>query len=191
MRFIPQDIQDVLVLEIETHEDDRGYFAETYRKDLLSKSFGHTINFTQENESKSSKGVLRGLHFQAPPYAQSKLVRVIDGSVLDVAVDIRKGSPNFGNYVMVELTSDNKKQVFIPRGFAHGFLVLSDTVIFSYKVDNYYSSNHEYGLAFDDEEINIEWPINKHNLILSDRDKQQPKLKNLDEFFSFKNNYYE
>ena len=120
MRFIPQDIQDVLVLEIETHEDDRGYFAETYRKDLLSKSFGHTINFIQENESKSSKGVLRGLHFQAPPYAQSKLVRVIDGSVLDVAVDIRKGSPNFGNYVMVELTSDNKTSIY-SKGFCAWF----------------------------------------------------------------------
>tara|TARA_X000000950_G_scaffold285711_1_gene392370 strand:- start:556 stop:1152 length:597 start_codon:yes stop_codon:yes gene_type:complete len=191
VRYIPQTIKDILVVELDAHEDDRGYFAETFRKDDLSKSFGHDINFVQENESKSLKGVLRGLHFQVPPYSQSKLVRVIDGSVLDVAVDIRKGSPSYGKYIMVELTGENKKQIFIPRGFAHGFLVLSDTVTFSYKVDNYYSSVHEHGLSYDDEDIGIDWKINRDKLILSDRDKQQPKLKNLNNFFSYKDNYYD
>ena len=191
MNFMPQAIPDVLVIELEFHKDERGYFTETFREDKLSEAVGRNINFVQENESKSTKGVLRGLHFQSPPFAQSKLVRVIDGAVLDVAIDIRKGSPNYGQYVSVELSSINKKQVFIPRGFAHGFLVLSESVTFSYKVDNYYSANHEHGLAYNDHEINIDWQVEKEQLVLSKRDVQQPKLKELNEFFLYDQNYYE
>jgi dTDP-4-dehydrorhamnose 3,5-epimerase len=134
---------------------------------------------------------LRGLHFQIAPHAQSKLVRVIDGAVLDVAVDIRKGSPSFGHHVAVELSGANKKQIFIPRGFAHGFVVLSDTATFSYKVDNYYSSICERGLAFDDIELNIDWPLSKQQLLLSDKDRHQPRLSELRDHFFYDHNYYE
>ena len=191
MDFIPQSIPDVWVIEPKVYGDHRGYFVEIFRQDKFEDALGYKVNFIQDNESKSSKGVLRGLHFQLAPYAQSKLVRVIEGVVLDVAVDIRKGSPTFGKHVAVELSGDNKKQMFIPRGFAHGFLVLSDTAIFAYKVDNYYSPECDRGLAFDDIDLNIDWQLPKQQLQLSDKDIQQPLLSELIDYFDYSQNYYD
>ena len=152
---------------------------ESFRQDLLEKKLGYQVNFIQDNESKSNQmGILRGLHYQIAPFTQSKLVRVSKWRVLDVAVDIRKDSATFGKYVAVELSDQNKRQVFIPKGFAHGFVVLSEEAIFSYKVDQYYSKKHERGLAFDDKEINIDWQISKKDLILSDADQDYPQLAN-------------
>jgi dTDP-4-dehydrorhamnose 3,5-epimerase len=190
MQFTPQRIPDVVVIEPKVHGDQRGYFVETFRQDKLEAALGYQVNFVQDNESKSSKGVLRGLHFQLAPHAQSKLVRVIDGSVLDVAVDIRKGSPFFGQHVAVELTGDNKKQIFIPRGFAHGFVVLTDTATFAYKVDNYYSPECDRGLAFDDASLNINWQLAKEQLLLSDKDTKQLTLAQLQDCFDYSTNYY-
>ena len=175
MKFTRTTIPDVIIIEPTIHGDERGYFVETYRHDKLEEFLGYTINFVQDNESKSSKGVLRGLHYQLPPAAQTKLVRVIQGSVLDVAVDIRKDSPTFGQHVAVELTAENKKQLFVPRGFAHGFVVLEDDTVFAYKVDNYYSPENDRGVAFDDPAIGVNWKIK--NLKLSDKDKAFPVLK--------------
>jgi len=190
MRFIPQLIPDVLLIEPKVHGDDRGYFVETFRHDKFEAAVGYKVHFVQDNESKSSKGVLRGLHFQLDPHAQSKLVRVIEGSVLDVAVDIRKGSPTFGQHVAIELSGDNKKQLFIPRGFAHGFVVLTDTATFAYKVDNYYSLDCDRGLAFDDKELNIDWQLPVESLLLSDKDTKQPALVELTDCFDINTNYY-
>lgn len=191
MQFIPQSIPDILVIEPKVHGDLRGYFIETFRQDKLEQSLGYKVDFIQDNESKSSKGVLRGLHFQLAPYAQSKLVRVIEGAVLDVAVDLRKGSLTFGQHVAVELSGDNKKQMFIPRGFAHGFIVLTETATFAYKVDNYYSPECDRGLAFDDAALNIDWLLSKQQLLLSDKDTKQPTLAQLTDFFDFNQNYYD
>jgi dTDP-4-dehydrorhamnose 3,5-epimerase len=191
VQFIPQSIPDILVIEPKVHGDHRGYFIETFRQDKLEQSLGYKVDFIQDNESKSSKGVLRGLHFQLAPYAQSKLVRVIEGAVLDVAVDLRKGSPTFGQHVAVELSGDNKKQMFIPRGFAHGFVVLTDIATFAYKVDNYYSPECDRGLAFDDAALNIDWLLNKQQLLLSDKDTKQPTLAQLTDFFDYNQNYYD
>ena len=138
MKFVVQSIPDVILIEPKVYGDERGYFVETFRQDKFEQAIGYEVNFVQDNESKSSQGVLRGLHFQLPPYAQSKLVRVIEGKVQDVAVDLRQHSPTFGQHVATELSAQNKHELFIPRGFAHGFVVLSDTAIFVYKVDNYY-----------------------------------------------------
>lgn len=190
MQFTAQSIPEVFVIEPKVHGDHRGYFVETFRQDLFEAAVGYKINFVQDNESKSSKGVLRGLHFQLAPHAQSKLVRVIEGSVLDVAVDIRKGSPSFGQHVAVELSGDNKKQMFIPRGFAHGFLVLTDTATFAYKVDNYYSPECDRGLAFNDKTLNIDWQLDAKSLLLSDKDTKQPSLKELVDCFDYNINYY-
>lgn len=191
MKFIPQSIPDVWVIEPKVHDDDRGYFVEIFRQDKFEDALGYKVNFIQDNESKSSKGVLRGLHFQLAPHAQSKLVRVIEGAVLDVAVDIRKGSPSFGQHVAVELSDDNKKQLFIPRGFAHGFVVLTDTATFAYKVDNYYSPECDRGLAFDDIDLNIDWKLTKQQLLLSDKDTQQPTLSVLTDCFDYNYNDYD
>ena len=190
MQFIRTQIRDVVIIEPKVHGDDRGYFVETFRADKLEEFLGYKLNFGQDNESKSSKGVLRGLHYQLPPHAQTKLVRVIQGRVLDVAVDIRKNSPTFGQYVAVELSSENKKQILVPRGFAHGFVVLEDNTIFAYKVDNYYSPQCDRGIAFDDENLNIDWILNKEELNLSAKDKTQPKLNETNDLFEFGVNYY-
>lgn len=176
MEFIKQLIEDVLLIKPKVFGDDRGYFVETFRQDKFEEAVGHKVNFIQDNESKSTKGVLRGLHFQLPPFAQSKLVRVIEGKVLDVAVDIRQGSPTFGQYVTAELSAENKHQLFVPRGFAHAFVVLSDTAIFAYKVDNYYSPECDRGLAYDDATLNIDWQLPIDQLKLSDKDQKQPGL---------------
>lgn len=176
MTFTRTEIPDVIICEPQVFGDERGYFVETFRADKFSDFLGKRVNFCQDNESKSGFGVLRGLHFQLPPFAQSKLVRVIQGRVLDVAVDIRRGSPTFAQYVAVELSGENKKQLFIPRGFAHGFVVLEEETIFAYKVDSYYDKASDSGLAFNDADIGIDWKITSEQMRLSDKDKEQPTL---------------
>ena len=183
MNFIPQVIPDIILIEPSMHQDNRGYFAETFREDLFNDAIGSNINFIQENESRSSRGVLRGLHYQIPPVSQSKLLKVIQGSVLDVAVDIRKSSHTFGQHVALELSAENKLQLFVPSGFAHGFVVLSDTATLSYKVDNYYAQVHERGIAFDDESLKINWQFKSDILKLSDKDKNNPTLANAIDLF--------
>jgi dTDP-4-dehydrorhamnose 3,5-epimerase len=174
MNFLRLSIPDVILCEPTIFGDDRGYFSETFRQNKLDDFLGFKINFCQDNESKSSFGVLRGLHYQIAPHAQTKLVRVIKGSVLDVALDIRKGSPTFGKHVAVELTAENKKQLLVPRGFAHGFVVLSEEAIFTYKVDNYFSPECDRGIAFNDNILGIDWRIKSENLQLSSKDLKQP-----------------
>ena len=183
MKFTPQSIKDVILIEPTIHGDDRGYLIETFRQDLLEKAIGYQVSFIQDNESKSSKGVLRGLHYQLPPYTQAKLVRVIKGSVLDVAVDIRKSSSTFGQHVSLELTAQNNHQLFVPHGFAHGFVVLSDSATFAYKVDNYYAPEHDRGIAFDDKELKINWQLSAEELQLSDKDKTHPTLESTKDLF--------
>ena len=192
MKFTRTKIKDVIIIEPKVHGDDRGYFVETFRQDKLDELLGFKINFIQDNESKSSKGVLRGLHYQLAPAAQTKLVRVIQGRVLDVAVDIRKGSPTFGQHVAEELTAQNKKQLLVPRGFAHGFLVLEDDTIFAYKVDNYYSPENDRGIAFNDAGLNINWQLNTDELNLSPKDREQPLLQQVinTDLFDTKVDYY-
>jgi len=184
LKFIAQSIADVILIKPTMHDDGRGYFLETFRQDLLEEAIGHKVNFVQGNESKSFKGVLRGLHYQLPPYTQAKLVRVTEGSVMDVAVDIRKSSTTFGQYVSVKLTAQNKYQLFIPHGFAHGFVVLSDSATFSYKVDNYYAPEHEMGISFDDEQLDINWGIPHEILQISEKDRQLPSLDMTENFFN-------
>ena len=193
MNFIRTEIPDVIIIEPKVHGDNRGYFIETFRQDKLEEFIGYKINFCQDNESKSSKGVLRGLHYQLAPHAQTKLVRVIQGRVLDVAVDIRKNSPTFGKHIAVELSADNKKQLLVPRGFAHGFLVLEDDTIFAYKVDNYYSPQCDRGISFSDIDLDIDWKIDIKDLNLSAKDKIQKDLKDVDtkDLFDIKVDYYE
>lgn len=176
MKCFPLKIPDVILIEPNIHSDSRGYFVETYRKEVLEKTLGYKISFLQDNESKSSRGVLRGLHYQIPPYEQSKLVRVIIGRILDVAVDIRNNSPTFGMHVAVELNELNKKQLFIPKGFAHGFLVLSDFALVNYKIDSYYSKEYERGIAYNDEKLAIDWKLEPNNLLISDKDKLHPNF---------------
>jgi dTDP-4-dehydrorhamnose 3,5-epimerase len=177
VKFLPQTIPDVLLIEPVIHRDERGYFVETFKQKLLDEALGYQVKFIQDNESKStSKGVLRGLHYQLPPYTQNKLVRVIEGEVLDVAVDIRRNSPTFGKHVSVVLSEKNKKQLFVPGGFAHGFIVLSDGAIFAYKVDAYYSSEHEEGIAYNDKEIDIDWHFLEKEIILSKADQNYSNL---------------
>ena len=190
MNFIRTNIPDVIIIEPTVHGDHRGYFVETFRADKLEAFLGYKLNFGQDNESKSSKGVLRGLHYQLPPHAQTKLVRVISGRVLDVAVDIRKNSPTFGQHVAVELTADNKRQLLVPRGFAHGFVVLEDDTIFAYKVDNYYSPECDRGIAFNDPVLNIDWMLKTEELKLSAKDTTQPKLNETNDLFEFGVDYY-
>jgi dTDP-4-dehydrorhamnose 3,5-epimerase len=191
MKFIPTDISDVIIIEPAVHGDSRGYFVETFRQDKLEEFLGFKVDFCQDNESKSSKGVLRGLHYQLAPAAQTKLVRVIQGRVLDVAVDIRKNSPTFGQHVAVELSAENKRQLFVPRGFAHGFVVLEDDTVFAYKVDNYYSPENDRGILFNDETLGIDWKLEHKELNLSEKDKVQPTLAEAKDIFEYGVNYYE
>lgn len=175
MNYIETSIKGVFVIEPKVFNDARGYFFEAWKQAEFEEHIGK-VNFIQDNESKSSYGVLRGLHYQKGEFAQAKLVRVIKGRVLDVAVDIRRSSPTFGQHVMVELSEDNKRQFFIPRGFAHGFLVLSDEAIFTYKVDNVYTPQAEAGIRWNDPALNIEWPIDPQAVLASDKDLKQPLL---------------
>ena len=175
MNIIETNIEGVIIIEPRLFEDERGYFFESFNQKEFQEKVCKTT-FIQDNESKSSYGVIRGLHFQKTPFAQSKLVRVVKGSVLDVAVDIRKGSPTFGQHVAVELTEDNHRQFFIPRGFAHGFSVLSKEVIFQYKCDNFYAPQSEGAIAWDDPDLGIDWQISIDEILLSEKDKSHPKL---------------
>ena len=173
MNYIKTEIPDVWVCEPKVFADARGYFMETWRASDFNEHIGHEVNFVQDNQSMSSRGVLRGLHFQKGEFSQAKLVRVLQGTVVDVAVDLRQASPTFGKYVMVELSAENKRQLFIPRGFAHGFQVLSDMAVFTYKVDNIYAPQAECSIRYDDPKIGIAWPItNPQELLLSEKDLQ-------------------
>lgn len=175
MNFTEQKIKGVWVIEPKVFTDDRGYFMESYKQNLFEQHIGK-VDFIQDNESKSTKGVLRGLHYQTGDCSQAKLVRVLQGCVLDVAVDIRKSSPTFGQYVAVELSAENKKQLFIPRGFAHGFLVKSEEAIFTYKVDNLYAPNNDASILWNDPQLAIDWGVDEKDLILSEKDKKGRKL---------------
>jgi len=177
MNFIETKIKGVWIIEPKVHSDARGYFMESFKQSEFDKHIGK-IKFIQDNESKSSFGVLCGLHYQLPPFAQSKLVRAIMGTVLDVAVDIRKGSPTFGQHVAVELSAENKRQLFVPQGMAHGFAVLSDEAIFAYKVDNPYAPQHDRNILYDDPALKIDWKLPVEQVLLSDKDKLAPLLKN-------------
>lgn len=178
-------IPGVKILTPRVFNDARGYFTETWVEAAFNEIAGEPIHFVQDNQSQSARGVVRGLHFQSPPHAQAKLVRCLSGRVLDIAVDIRKGSPVFGKYVAVELTGDNFRQLFLPRGIAHGFAVLSDEAVFAYKCDNYYAPDHEGGLDLFDRDLNISWPVKPHEAILSEKDRRYPKFKNFDSPFTF------
>ena len=187
--MIETPIPGVLVLEPRIFGDSRGYFFESFsRREFVQKVI--ETEFVQDNESRSSFGVIRGLHFQKPPFAQSKLVRVVEGAVLDVAVDIRRGSPTFGRHVAVELSGENHRQVFIPRGFAHGFSVLSESVVFQYKCDNFYAPDSEGALAWNDPDLGIDWRIPPEKAILSDKDRRHPRLKDADWLFDYNENLY-
>lgn len=184
MDVIKTDIDGVVIIEPRIFTDARGYFFESFSQREFDEKVRPT-KFVQDNESKSSYGVLRGLHFQKPPYAQSKLVRVIKGAVLDVAVDIRRGSPTYGKHVAVELTAENHRQLFIPRGFAHGFSVLSDEVVFQYKCDNFYAPQCEGAIVWDDADLAIDWRLPIEAVLLSDKDRKHPKLSEIDSPFDY------
>jgi len=178
MNVIKTDIDGLVIIEPRVFGDSRGYFFESFSERDFKREVAD-VDFVQDNESKSLYGVVRGLHFQRPPYAQAKLVRVVKGKVLDVAVDLRKGSPTFGHHVAVELSEDNHRQMFIPRGFAHGFSVLSDEVIFQYKCDNFYAPQSEGAVAWDDPDLGIDWGIPADKALLSDKDRKHPRLKDV------------
>ncbi|POS02971.1 dTDP-4-dehydrorhamnose 3,5-epimerase [Flavobacterium croceum DSM 17960] len=178
MRFIETKLEGCFVIEPTVFKDDRGYFMESFNENTFEKGIGKKIHFVQDNQSYSSKGVLRGLHYQCGEHAQAKLVRVLEGEVLDVAVDLRPNSKTFGYYESIILTAENQKQFFVPRGFAHGFLVLSDTATFFYKCDNFYNKESEGGLIYNDPTLNIDWQTPLDHLIISDKDKILPTLQN-------------
>ncbi len=189
MNVIKTDIEGVVIIEPRIFNDERGYFFESFSERDFCKEV-REVRFVQDNESKSQYGVLRGLHFQKPPYSQSKLMRVIKGAVLDVAVDIRKGSPTFGKHVAVELTEDNHRQFFVPRGFAHGFSVLTPEVIFQYKCDNFYAPQSEGAIAWNDPDLGINWRIPEDKVILSEKDKHHPRLKDAEWLFDYNEKLY-
>lgn len=182
MKFTPLAIPDVLLIEPKVFGDARGFFLESFRQDLFNETTGTNYAFIQDNHSRSSKGVLRGLHYQLPPHAQGKLVRVVSGSVFDVAVDIRRGSPTFGQWAGAELSAENHRQLWIPPGFAHGFVVLSDTADFVYKTTAYYAPESDRGLLWNDPDIGIEWPQLDIEFSLSEKDQNQPTIKQAELF---------
>ena len=182
MEFVRTEISDVFICKPKIFGDERGYFCETFKKKELESFLGKQINFCQDNEAKSSLNVLRGLHYQLPPYAQTKLVRVIKGRVLDIVVDIRKNSPTFGEHISVELSAENKLQLFVPKGFAHGYVTLEEGTIFSYKVDNYYSKEAERGIMYNDSSLNIKWGAVETSFLISEKDKLQPNFINAEVF---------
>lgn len=185
MNVIKTDIEGVVIIEPRIFEDARGYFFESFSQREFEEKVGKVV-FVQDNESKSSYGVMRGLHFQRPPFTQSKLVRCVKGAVLDVAVDLRKGSPTYGKHVAVELTEDNHRQFFIPQGFAHGFAVLSDEAVFQYKCDNFYAPQADGGISILDESLGIDWKIPTDKAILSEKDTKHPLLKEFESPFEYK-----
>lgn len=178
MNFIPTKLEGCFIIEPQVILDERGYFMESFNENTFQKGIGQKVHFVQDNQSYSSKGVLRGLHYQTGSYAQAKLVRVLQGEVLDVAVDIRPDSPTYGQYEAVVLSGENQRQFFVPRGFAHGFLVLSNTATFFYKCDNFYNKESEFGIIYNDKTLNIDWKFPLHELIISPKDKIQPTLEN-------------
>ena len=184
MNLLKTDLERVVILEPVLFGDARGYFFESFSRRRFEEAVG-VVDFVQDNESKSSRGVVRGLHFQRGAFAQAKLVRVIEGRVLDVAVDIRCGSPTFGRHVAVELSGENHRQLFIPRGFAHGFAVLSDSALFQYKCDNYYAPQHEGGIAWNDPALGIDWRIPPEEILLSEKDRHHPTLAEAPELFEY------
>ena len=194
MNVIKTNIEGVLILEPKVFNDARGYFFESFSQrefdDKVAPILGHTIRFVQDNESMSSYGVMRGLHFQRPPFTQSKLVRCVKGAVLDVAVDIRKGSPTFGQHVAVELTGDNRRQFFISKGFAHGFAVLSETAVFQYKCDEFYHPEADGGISIMDQSLGINWKIPTDQALLSEKDTKHQMLANFDSPFNINTNLY-
>ena len=189
MNVLKTHIEGVVIIEPRIFRDERGYFFESFSQREFQEKVCNTV-FVQDNESKSGYGVLRGLHFQKPPHAQSKLVRVIEGAVLDVAVDIRRGSPTFGQHVAVELSGDNHRQLFIPRGFAHGFAVLSDTALFQYKCDNFYAPQSEGALAWNDPDLAIDWRIPADKLLLSEKDRHHCRLRDAEWLFDYREKRY-
>ena len=182
MKFIRSEIYDVVLIDLQVFGDERGYFVETFRKDKLEAFLGKEVNFVQDNESRSALGVVRGLHYQLEPMAQSKLVHVVQGKIMDVAVDVRKGSATFGKHVSCILSSQNKRQVFIPHGFAHGFMVLENNTVISYKVDNFYSPEHERGILFNDKDLAIDWNHPGVDLLVSPKDQALSPLCDADLF---------
>lgn len=190
INVIKTDIEGVLIIEPKVFGDARGYFLESFNAKEFAEKTGLNINFVQDNESMSSYGVMRGLHFQRPPFTQSKLVRCVRGAVLDVAVDIRKGSPTYGKHVAVELTEDNHRQFFVPRGFAHGFAVLSETAVFQYKCDNFYAPQADGGISILDSSLGIDWKIPTEKALLSDKDTKHALLKDFDSPFDYKVSLY-
>lgn len=179
MKIIETEIQGLFIIEPDVYGDSRGYFFESFSKKRFEEQTGINVDFVQDNESRSTYGVVRGLHFQRPPHVQAKLVRVVSGRVLDVAVDLREGSPTYGRHVAVELSGENHRQVFIPKGFAHGFSVLSEEAVFQYKCDDYYAPETEGAVAWDDPDIAIDWRIPADDMILSEKDKKHPRLSEL------------
>lgn len=190
MNVIKTDIDGVVIIEPRIFNDARGYFFESYSKKEFDEKV-RPVDFVQDNESMSTRGVMRGLHFQRPPFTQSKLVRCVKGRVLDVAVDIRKGSPTFGKHVAVELSEENHRQFFVPRGFAHGFAVLSDVAVFQYKCDNYYHPEADGGISIADDSLGIDWMIDAEEAILSEKDTKHPLLKDFDTPFDINVDLYE
>lgn len=186
MNVIKTDIPDVVIIEPKVFGDHRGYFFESFSEKDFSANV-REVKFVQDNESKSCYGVLRGLHFQKPPHAQAKLVRVVKGRVLDVAVDLRRGSPDFGKHVAVELSEENRRQLFIPRGFAHGFAVLSEEAVFQYKCDGYYAPQSEGSVLWNDPQVGIEWGVPAEDILLSEKDRNAPLLKDLGDVFEYVN----
>jgi dTDP-4-dehydrorhamnose 3,5-epimerase len=189
MEVIKTSIEGVVIVEPRVFRDSRGYFFESFSQREFNEKV-RPVTFVQDNESMSSYGVMRGLHFQLPPFTQSKLVRCVKGTVLDVAVDIRKGSPTYGQHVAVELTEDNHRQFFVPRGFAHGFAVLSETAVFQYKCDNFYAPQADGGISIKDESLGIDWRIPTENAILSEKDLKHALLKDFDSPFDYSVDYY-
>jgi dTDP-4-dehydrorhamnose 3,5-epimerase len=182
LNIIKTGFEGLVILEPKVFEDERGYFFESYNKSGLEK-LGININFVQDNESKSAYGVIRGLHYQLNPVAQTKLIRVVSGKIIDIALDLRRNSPTFGTYYMVELSDTNKKQFFIPHGFAHGFSVISDSAVINYKCDNFYSKEHERGINPVDPALGIDWKIDKSKQIISEKDSKAPSFDKVDAFF--------
>ena len=178
MNFIPQLIPELILIEPLIHKDNRGYFVETFKQELFDDAIGYKVDFIQDNESKSKKGVIRGLHFQSPPYEQTKLVRCVSGNILDVAVDLRTNSKTYGKSFSVELSSINNKQLLVPKGFAHGFQVISDEAIVNYKVDEYYYPDSDCGIIWNDPHLNIDWKINKDEIVISEKDTKLPAFNN-------------
>lgn len=190
MNVIKTDIEGVVVIEPRVFDDARGYFFESYSKRRFDEAV-RPVEFVQDNESMSTRGVIRGLHFQRPPFSQSKLVRCVRGAVLDVVVDIRRGTPTYGSHVAVELTGENRRQLFVPRGFAHGFAVLSDEAVFQYKCDNYYHPESEGGISIADNSLGIDWRINPAEAILSDKDLRNPMLRDFESPFDITVSLYD